>query len=1657
MSAIPQQGDLDRDWWSSLTHGGLLIAPARLGEFFGTAPAPLSLRIEERLRREITRVREDEKYIGPFLDTLLEQVLGLAVTVKEAGVEKQWSRKLLTGESYRPNRLWLGMHGDVFPIFIVRARGETSTPRLRVGRGRRDVSKVTEWLRLADQPVGLLTNGRQFLLIHAGADYSAWCEWDVDQWLEGGIAGLQVEAFRRLLGVKSIASPTKGSRSPLVEAILASRRGQAQLSAALGERVRQAVETLIRASGQAIDPLLAGIARVVPRTDELPNPGSVVAKPAAVTPNDVYIAATRIVMRLVVVLFAEARDLLPRDNPVYHRSYGLQGLREELARSAGGRAERLRHRFSAWPRLLGLFRLVAKGSGHEELPIPAYGGGLFELGKAASADGVSCALAAFESPGNILTDETVRAIIDLLTMSPVKVRQGRGATTVMSPVNFSDLSSEYIGILYEGLLDFELRRVPDGDTFVFLNVGDEPVLPMSRLEKMDEKALKSLFEKLKAKPSSDDGDNGDEDEEDLADAEAEPDDSDSELTEQPISNEDDVYGAAKQRVSKWAKKAVVAAGLVKARRGREPEAADAEAAQKVLVKRVLASGEWFLVRWGGTRKGAGTFYTRPQLAGPTARRTLQPLAYNVVKEAKDERTGLMEPTEWAPKKPEEILALKVCDPAMGSGSFLVSALRFLSQALMESLFHHGRLESKGDDRTICRLADGAVAGHPREELLPVPKDDPGFEAQLVARLKRHVVEVCIYGVDIDPVAVELARLSLWIETMNRELPFEFLDHKLKEGNSLVGCWFDRFQDYPIAAWEREGGDKAHDRPVHHFHEVTSTRGKTKGQTNKAGDKWTHAIAQFAADQVYPELAAVIREQFQPSFVFGTAGASAADVHAEAQKTLEQMQRLAVHEVDRRAELYATGVRDNEAIKQLRRQFDAWCAIWFWPGDRVADAPTPKSLHKLTEDVALIVDEVARNRRFFHWELEFPDVFTRSGGGFDAIIGNPPWDIQKPNSKEFFSNFDPLYRAYGKQEALDVQEELFTGSMDIELRWVRYQAQFKALSNWTKHVGHPFGDPAEASDGKGLSLARGGESTLLHSTWRQLRKRRKGFTDPAHPFVHQGSADLNTYKMFLETAHALLRADGQLGLIVPSGVYTDKGTTELRNLFLNQCRWHWLFGFENREGIFDIDSRFKFAPIVIQKGGTTVAFRAAFMRRKLEDWEHAQDYVLAYPRERVEQFSPKSLAILELSSPRDLEVLTKLYTNGVLLGDDGPEGWGISYAREFDMTNDSKLFPPRARWEDRGYIPDEYGHWLKGGWKEYRGPRGILERKVGLVLSRDGSKTIAIVDVEDVALPLYQGVMLHQFDFSFKGFVAGGRGRWDLQPWLSKQLSPQFLMGRRDFVESGKHTGVRVGFRDIARATDVRTMIAAPLPPLPSGNKVPLLSTSRTPELLAAVLNSFTFDWVQRLRQGSTSINWHIIAEQPLPVVKPALAALIGRIAFGLCAPHPVFAPAWMPHRTLAISWRRLWRVTPHERLRSRALLDALVAYAWGLTAQDLLWLLRDTDWQNPDRMNLDPRGFWRVDKGQGPGRRLTTLSIAAMEFIEGTGVNALLENDASWELPMSLDELGGRLSPEQQKESISRSWDECEQHAAVIVALNPSWNANLPFGARSTGAQLSLV
>ena len=1662
------------DWWSSLKHGGLLIAPDKIASDFAAEPTPLPGWRAERLRRAVTAFDGSNEALSALLDFVLHDLSELpdGEWQKAQAVDSRWSLRSFTGALVKPRRLWQGPQGEVLPVFVPEdGASRQFSGRLGVGRSRQLLSRVVEWLRQKQQPLALVTNGRQWRLVHAGQDYDAWCEWDIDLWFVEGAPGPQVAAWRQLISREALVAADGQRQGPLLSAILASRKGQADLSAVLGERVRQAVEELITASHSAIEQ----------------------AQQAGTAPAyaDLYVAGSRIVMRCIITLFAEARNLLPVDNPVYQRAYSLEGLRQNLDRRATGRGnDRLSQSRSAWPRLMALFRLIHEGSSHEALPVPHYSGALFAPGDATSKDGIDRALALLEGPQNAVTDRQVQRMLRLLTRTKVRVRQGRSNKLVDAPVDFSALSSEYIGILYEGLLDFELKQAAANDPVIFLAVGNEPALTLSHLEEMSDAVIKQLFDALKKKDKG--GGDGDEDSggDDDTTAEAEEDtepETQADDIEEPSEAEDEPVDADElvlsqdhlQRAQAWLEKAAVIAGLVKRPRGRRATDAaigeDAEALAKAarsLCARLVAPGQFYLVRWGGTRKGAGTFYTRPQLAAPTVLRALQPLAYEAVRTEVDPRTGLTEVVEWQPKRPEDILSLKVCDPAMGSGSFLAGALRYLTDALVASLYHHKLIE-RADDGGVPRMADGQISEGLSDELLKLRPTEEGFEEALRAQLKRHIVERCLYGVDLDPLAVELGRMALWVETMDRDLPFGFLDHKLKVGNALVGAWFDTYRDYPALAWDREGGDKDYhkDKPqnlVNHFY--TDSKGK------KRGDKFTAAIA--ARAKAVPEQ---LIGQLSGQMALG-GGLEASEVHDELLKVLKKLHRLPVHDSDRRAAVYHDEVLANPHYHALKARMDLWCALWFWPGEQIELAPLPLQFGQPDEAALAVATEVAAKRRFFHWELEFPDVFTASQQGFDAMLGNPPWEIQKPSSKEFFSNHDPLYRAYGKQEALAQQIEYFRAVPQLEHDWVAYVAGIKAMSNWVKCVGQPFGDRVTTDkDGKkkhDLNLGGRGRDSFavsqrLHDKWRAQRKKRKGFADSGHPFLHQGSADLNTYKMFLELSHALMRPHGRMGMIVPSGIYSDNGTTELRELFLDRCEWQWLFGFENRDGIFDIHRSFKFCPLVIQKTGTTQAIRSAFMHSNVDDWAQAEQHVLAYPRDRVCEFSPYSKAILEIRSEQDLRVLQKIYANGVLLGDKSERGWGVKYATEFHMTNDSKLFPPRPKWEEKGYQPDEYGYWLKGAWQPYAGPSSVLLRPGNTALSRDRTQILKLDEVEGVALPTYNAKMFDLWDHCASGWVSGkGRGAVWEDIDFPKQLKPEYLMSSADYLETiTDRRSAKVAFKDISTAIHKRTMMSAVVPDLPSVNASPVLTCSSaiSSELLQSALGSLVFDYVAKFKIGYLHLNYFIIKECPLVDLErlKVVADGVTDAALRLSCSAEIFAPLWMERQADRgdLSWRQCWAVTKHERLRLRAIIDASLAYVYGLSLDDYRWVLADTDHPaaflavKANAKRLDPKRFWRVDKALDPELRQTVLAQIAFANLMEIGPTEFFGQNAGqgWLLPEALRlaehglgrdqraeeaqpvarRLGPRFEAWQLEEDSQESWAECRAHAELISRIVP--------------------
>ena len=392
-------------------------------------------------------------------------------------------------------------------------------------------------------------------------------------------------------------------------------------------------------------------------------------------------------------------------------------------------------------------------------------------------------------------------------------------------------------------------------------------------------------------------------------------------------------------------------------------------------------------------------------------------------------------------------------------------------------------------------------------------------------------------------------------------------------------------------------------------------------------------------------------------------------------------------------------------------------------------------------------------------------------------------------------------------------------------------------------------------------------------------------------------------------------------------------------------------------------------LLLEKVESAEQLRVAFNQVELAELEQPDKVMFDFPLKQVKRFSPQSLAIIEPQTQRDLYILEKLYTNTVLFGDQSEREWQIDYAREFDMTNDSALFPPLPKWEARGYRPDGYGRWI----------------------SPD----------RDVALPLYEGRMIGPFDPSEKSWVSG-KGRsavWREIPFEEKGLEPQFLISHSDAQERiGKLGSCKISFMSIGSATNTRSMYASIIENLPCGHSISTLriSTGKLPDLLSlgTILNSFAYDYALRCRLGGLNLSYFVLAETPLVSLSRVHQTPCAELAARLNFIMPSFAPQWLELRSMypylgEKHWRTLWAITLHERLRLRCILDAIIAELYGLSYDDFAWILRDDP--------TNPKGFWRVDKEKPRELRHTTLALLAFKRLQEVGLEAFCQED--WQFP----------------------------------------------------------
>jgi len=1549
-------------WYHGLAAQGLTLSDVILGEIMPEGPAPINEDAFQSIKRawlEFRTLCDDfdkppsETDVRDLLVKLFSEGLGHTDGAEVQSANSDGSNISSRFKASVPGR-------NLLPDFVIRRGGSADRGRLlamllppnirmkgasRAGKAQRDLVLLLRHCRLE---FGLLSNGHQIRLLRVTPEDVTWIQWDPSIWFEHDEGRKQLDGLSELLGKdgigqESIETRREGGpdRFRLQDACAQSRQRQSSLSAVVGEGVRQSVEALVNqlnAAALTSPELLENIlGDAAPRSDDERNALS-----------SLHQASVRIVMRMIVILFAEARDLLPhRSSPVYRENYSLTRLLEQLedANSTLGE-ESLNHTNQAWARILSLFDLIHDGSHHEAVSIHAYGGELFRPGDEDSSDKVLSALAAFEDQKAALTDSMVLEVLRKLRRSKMKANINGKSTWVATTVDYSTMDTEFIGMVYEGLLDYELRRVhKDDGAMVTLRIGQEPMLPLSLLEAQDAAQLGRLIKELNKKketsaPDFDDKADEDEKGENEETAEVKEDDT-----------PEDKHDAAAMRALEWALKAVEVGGLVKKPRGKKAAFVDMEElkrdrAEELLIS-VHAPGDMFLVSYSGNRKGSGTFYTPPGLTIPTVRRTLEPLCYDV--EEEDTEDGLIR--TLTPKTPQEILKLTVCDPAMGSGSFLVAALRYLTDALFTSLEHHGHFQKVKDGTRITLPAGTISTAEESEELLLHP-DDARFEVECKARLKRYIAQRCIYGVDLNPMAVDLGKMALWVETLSRDLPFEFLDHHIKCGNSLVGAWFDEFEHFPLAAFARDTGDSGtkHASPVHH-------------QRNTWRDLMRDHLKELKDPKSSISVAAMINTAGGQRNLFNY---DEKDPMAERREALsnrrsgfDELQQLPLHDPMAR-ELHYRELQDDPAFQELKLMMDAWCACWFWPPDQLRHAPTPSRFELINGRTRSIVEEISGQHCFFHWELEFPDVFTDYEGGFSAMIGNPPWDILKPNSNEFFSRYLPLWMTFEKSMKKKSMETLFEHSKEIEEYWISNMDVIASYSHFTRHRVDAFGD---GIDGKvAISISGKKDSNRLREMWNLQRKNSSAFSNfTGYGLLYKG--DVNYYKLFMEMGWNCIIQSGRIGFVTPNGLHGDDGCMMLRKEFIERGDWEWLFAFENREKIFDIDSRQKFCVAIIKKGGTTSTISLTFSQTSLNNWEYAEDVVLSYNPELNSQFSPETNIFIEVSNQKQVEILEKMYSSTNRIRATGENRWKLERIQNFDMTKEVDLYTNYTVARDNGYTENEF--------------------------------SILTCQEKNTLFPLFQGVMINNFEFNRALYVSGTgqSANWDKDVSAGRQLKPQYLVSFESIRSIRPWTFTpHLITRRLGGSTNRRSLISS-VSVFPSGNSLATLFSQVDSHLLVglnSVLNSLCFDFQWRMRLSGTNQSWTFLKDSFVPDPNSKLMRFIAHMGLRLVGTHPSFAGLWSLDNSYFdyySSPTEVLCVDREIRTEASAMIEAIVAKQYGLSLEDLLFITKDCSYSIDSlrdsnlRRTLDQRGFWRIDSDLPAEFRLTNRVVYYYEMI----------------------------------------------------------------------------
>ncbi|WP_328718918.1 SAM-dependent DNA methyltransferase [Streptomyces sp. NBC_00247] len=870
-----------------------------------------------------------------------------------------------------------------------------------------------------------------------------------------------------------------------------------------------------------------------------------------------------------------------------------------------------------------------------------------------------------------------------------------------------------------------------------------------------------------------------------------------------------------------------------------------------------------VVRAGNERKKTGSYYTPSSLVDVLLDSTLDPVI-DKAQERGERRAAEARQTGAAAAETviAELLSITVCDPACGSGHFLVAAARRIAKRV-------------------------AAVRHSTPE--PTPES--------VRHALHEVVARCVYGVDLNPMAVELAKVSLWLEALEPGKALGFLDAHVKLGNGLIGA---------TPSLLRGGIPDAAFKPVEGDDPAVARRWQRENKEQNEGV--------FTLDAEAASMMSVTNAAFA----------------SELRTLVDTSPTDKLGQVRALADRYHRWEQSPAYINALQIA-DAWCAAFMWEKTDTAPVPVTQGVFKslqtqegegagALEETHLEIVRLSQEYRFFHWHLEFPEVFnvpedpategvdpvTGWAGGFSCVLGNPPWDKVDFEDKKYFSVVEPT------------------------LAEISGTARRTAIAEWAA-------ENPEEGERYAAARRRVKSSFLFLGSSGAYPQLRKGLSV-------KGVTMLQTDQLFTERFVSVTAPQGRCGTVVPTQIATGAGAQFLFQDLTRRGALKHLYDFENgkREKLFPaVDSRYQFA--LISLTGHALKEEAARFAFFLGHPDELIDggAVFALSPEEIALINPNTGTLPVFRTRSDANVTASIQRDVPVLVEEAVDDgnpWHITFKpTPFHMTDDSDLFRSRAQLEADGWA---------------------LE---GNVFVRDGQRM----------LPLYEGKMAHLFDHRWNRYYGLGNDDYERVSLEDKGDAFGVTLPRHWVQESGRVRTVRnhreihvpgvglrlealkwerdwlLGWRDVARTTDERTAIPAFLPKVAVGHTFPLMFPAGPVDLTAAMVaaqSSLAFDFVARQKVGG--IHMALMTWKQLPVPHP-----------DDLAPHTAFITPRMLELVYS-SWEMeplaidlgdtgapfVWK--EDRRALLRAELDAYFFHLYGVSREDADYILESFQTEN---------------------------------------------------------------------------------------------------------------